>query len=245
VETSASISSVPWQLIGPRRTGDFQETAMLNPWLPTKARFQWFFDLSNYTVAPEGTVAVTVLLQETFNPKTFSSLLAPGTDGLILGGVLVEVISPLPSCPARVRKSSSITGNPAFDFATVPQLPVPQSATSAGILELSDSPVYGEVVSRSDTCETVLLSLGTFLFTAGTVSGEVNFLTAMVTGNLIGAPGDINVTYSGVQLDGLIQAGSAMITVSPKAAGPHFPGKRSSLADVLGTLSKDTGRRKS
>jgi hypothetical protein len=55
-------------------------------------------------------------------------------------------------------------------------------------------------------------------------------------------PGDNNVTTSGIVLDPMIRPGRAMITVSPKSAGPHPGGDLSGLADVLGALTKGTGR---
>jgi hypothetical protein len=217
---------------------------MLRPELPKRVRLQCFFDQAHYVVGPEGTVAVTVSLQETFNPSATSSLLAPGTDGLIQGGVLVEVGVPAPGYPARVRTPAAIIGNPGFDVAIVPVLPVPKTAHTAGILELSSKPVYGEIVSRSANCETVVLPLGTFVFTAGRVPGEVTFLTAMVTSNINDSTGDVNVTDSGISLDPLIQPGTAMITVAEKVSGPHLPKGLSGVADALGILNKDVGLRR-
>ncbi len=115
---------------------------------------------------------------------------------------------------------------------------------SAGVLELSAKPVFGEVVSKSATCETVLLPLGSFTFTAGKVLGEVTFLTALNTDVRTETPSDCNVTNSGIVLDPLLQPGSAMITVSPKAGAPHFAKNLNGLADVLGALTKDASRRK-
>ncbi len=217
---------------------------MPGPSPPARVRLEYFFDRPTYTVIPGGAVAVTVFLRETFDPRDGSPLLAPGTDGLIHGGVLVEASSPPPACPARVKATSNIAGNPAFDFAIIPQLLESKSTHAAGILELSGSPVFGEVASRTATCETVLLPLGTFLFTAGGVPGEVTFITAMISENCAEYPGDNNVTNSGFTLDPLIRPGRAMITVSPKVAGPHFAGDMSGLADVLGALSKGNGKRK-
>jgi hypothetical protein len=177
-------------------------------------QYQYVFDQANYTVAPGGTVPVTVSLRETFNPQTDTPLLAPGTDGLIGGGVLVQVVSPLPSSPAQVKNTGAIQGNPAFDVALVPQLPAPGVSNSAGLLELASAPVFGTVISQSASSETVDLPLGTFAFTAGGVLGEVNDLVAMNTTIDGVTPSANNVTLSGVVLDPLIQPGTATITVA-------------------------------
>jgi hypothetical protein len=187
---------------------------MIDAALYKKLRLQYFFDRSNYTVAPGGTVAVTVFVQETVKPSDDSSLLGPGRDGLIRGGVVVQVGLPAPTKPARVRSTSAIAGNSGFDLAIIPQIPSPSTSACAGILELSQSPVFGEVVSRSATCQSVLLPIGTFTFTAGPVAGEVTFLTAMAMEDAGDIAGGSNVTNSGIVLDPVIQPGTAMITVS-------------------------------
>jgi hypothetical protein len=216
---------------------------MFNPALLKKVKLQYFFDRSHYVAGPGETVQVNVALQETFNPGASSSLLASGTDGLSQGGVLIEVSSPLPTSPAVVRASSSIIGNSDFDFAVISLLPEKKATNRAGILGLSASPVFGSIVSRSAACETVLLPLATFTFTVGRIPGEVTFLTAMVPDALAITPGEINVTNSGVVLDELIQPGSAMITVGPKATGQRSAEKLAGLASALGSRVKYTERR--
>jgi hypothetical protein len=175
--------------------------------------YQYLFSQSNYTVAPGGTVAVTVSIQETFNPQTDTSLLAPGTDGLVGAGVLVQVVPPLPSSPAQVLAVGAIQGSLAFDLAQVPQLPAPGVPNSAGLLELATNPVFGTITSQTRTSETVLLPLGTFTFSAADVPGQVTSLLAMDT-TINGIPSDNNVTNSGVVLDSLLQSGTATITVT-------------------------------
>jgi hypothetical protein len=211
--------------------------------LPKLGRFRLFFDRSTYAVAPDGTVTVTIAIQETFNPRDEASLLTPGTDGLIRAGVVVQVGTPLPNHSASVRTTTAILGNPKFDLAVIARVPSSESPGSAGIEELSTKAVFGEVVSRSRTCETVLLPLGTFTFTAGKVPGEVTCLTALVSEEYPEASGENNVTDSGVVLDPLIEPGSAMIVVSAQAAAPKS-GRASSLADVLATMRDDTVRLK-
>lgn len=213
--------------------------------LRAKARLEYFFDRPRYKVARGGTVAVTLFLRETYNHRDGASWLAPGTDGLVHGGVLIEAGTTPSSCPARVKSTPHITGNPAFDFAIIPQLVTYPSASRAGILELSDKPVFGEVVSRDANCETVQMLLGTFVFTAGRLAGEMTFLTATVNDFSVEYPGDNNVTNSGVVLDPLIRPGRAMITVSPGFAWPHFAKDLSGLAETLGALTRGNGYRKS
>jgi hypothetical protein len=187
-------------------------------------QYQYVFDRSNYTVAPGGAVAVTVSIQETLNPQTETSLLAPGTDGLIGAGLLVQVAAPLPISPAHVKSTGAIQGNSAFDVAQVPQLPAPGVANSAGLLELASSPVFGTITSQTATSETVLLTLGTFLYTGGNLPGEVNNLLAMNTTIDGLTPSANNVTASGIVLDPLLQPGSATITVTGSALVPEPSG---------------------
>lgn len=208
---------------------------MSEPLLPTRVRWQYFFDRSHYEVAPGGTVGVTVFIQETFHPRNGEPLLAPGTDGLVSGGVFVQASSIGQSGPARVRGAADVTGNPGFDFSVMPRIAGRGSEDGAGILELSDKPVFGQIVSRSAACETVLLPLATFTFTAGKVPGDVTYLTAMVTGDAEHTLDESNVTNSGVVLDGQLESGMASITVSART---NAPGRRvdAALSNLLGEL---------
>lgn len=176
-------------------------------------QYQFVFDRSNYNVAPGDKVAVTVSIQETFNPQTDSPLLAPGAPGLVGAGVLVGVVAPLPSHPALVTGPSAVQGASAFNLLQTPQYPAPVVPNSAGLLELSYGPVFGTITSQTPTSETVLLPLGTFTFTAGTVPGEVTHLVAMnttINGTTLSSN---NVTSNGIVLDPLLLPGSATITV--------------------------------
>jgi hypothetical protein len=175
--------------------------------------YQFVFDQANYTVAPNGTVTVGVGLQETFNPQTDTPVLAPGTDGLVGAGVQVQVVSPFPSSAAKVNSIGDISGASAFSLAFVPQLPVPGTTNGAGFVELAASSVFGTVTSSSPTLETVLVPLGSFTFTAGSVPGEVTNLSALNTTLDPTQASFNNVTTSGIVLDPLIQPGSATITV--------------------------------
>jgi hypothetical protein len=204
-----------------------------------RVKLQYFFGASLYAVEPGGEVAVTVYLQETFNPRLGSSLLAPGTDGLVRGSVLIQATPPLSAHPARVRDIASIKGNDEFDFALVPELNATPFADGAGIVELSANPVFGKVVAQSASCETVLLPLGTFTFTAGPIAGEVTQLTAMDCASDV-APGANNVTCSGLVLNSLIEPGTATITVSKKPVGKE---RHRTLAAFLASAEMTGGER--
>jgi hypothetical protein len=213
--------------------------ALVGSHAPAGSQYQYVFNHANYTVATGGTVPVTVSIQETLNPQTDTSLLAPGTDGLIGGGVLVQVAAPLSNSPAQVRNTSAIQGNSAFDAAFVPQLPAPGVANSAGLLELASNPVSGTITSQTATSETVLLPLGTFTFTAGNVPGEINDLVAMNT-TIDGVTQSANnVTASGIVLDPLLQPGSATITV----AGSVVPEPSGMALVVLAVLAGSSVQR--
>jgi hypothetical protein len=196
---------------------------MANSPVSRNRRLQFFFDRTNYTAAPGATVTLTICLQELFDPRSEDSLLAPGTDGLISAGVFIESGTPRPKYPAFVRRTANILGNTRFDFAAVAQTPSLESP-GASLVELSGEPVFGEVVSRRPTCETVLLPLGSFTFTTGKVAGEVTFLTAMASDEYGNKSRDRNVTYSGMLLDPLIEPAGATITVT-RAAAPESLGE--------------------
>ncbi len=206
--------------------------------LREKVNLQYAFDRSDYRVAPGGTVAVTVAIQEVFSEPSGAALFAPGADGLIGGGVLVRLTGPRPAHPARVKSVADIKGNWYFDFALMPQLPVPHFPDGAGMVELATGPVFGKVVSRTGSCQTVLLPLATFVFTAGPLIGEVTHLTATNTEADPHTPGGNNVTASGTPLDRLIRADTATITVSPKAAAAESSDSESDWAELESLVSR-------
>ena len=212
---------------------------MFNRSLPKLGRLQFFFDRSNYTVAPGDTTTVSLFIQETFNPRTDESLLAPGTDGLVSAGVVVQVGVPVRTRPTLVRTPAVIAGSAEFDLAVVALMPTPERPTSVGVLEFSDHPVFGEVVARSPSCETVLLRLGSFTFAASEMPGEMNLLNALATEDFAGCVDENNVTDSGIVLDPLIRPGNAMIMVSSKAPKA---GKPRSVADVVASMYDDGKR---
>jgi hypothetical protein len=214
---------------------------MPDPRLPKHGRFRLVFDRPHYAVAPGGTATVTVFLRETFDPRTDESLLAPGTDGLVSAAVGVRVGAPHPIPPAFLRPTAAILGNTGFDLALVARMPSPESPGSAGLVELSDRPVFGEVVSRRPTRVTVLLPVGTFTFAAGTVLRWATLRTVLVTEDYPDPCGAGTVTDSGVVLDDVVRPGRALITVSPKAC---LPGRRTpGVADLLAARTDGQRRR--
>jgi hypothetical protein len=202
--------------------------------------YQYVFDQSNYNVAPNGTVAVKVSIEEMLNPQIDTSLLAPGTDGLFGAGLLVQVVPPFATSLAQVKNVASIQGAAAFNVLQVPQLPAPGVANSAGLLELASGPVFGTITSETATSETILLPLGTFTFTAGDVPGDVNNLVAMDT-TIDGMTASANnVTAGGVVLDPLLLSGTATITVTTIAV----PEPSSVLLALIGVVGAVMGRRR-
>jgi hypothetical protein len=210
---------------------------------PSPARgsgFQYYFDRPAYTVAPRGTAAVTLFLWETFDPRAEEPRLAPGTDGLVSAGVVVRVGSVLATDPARAPTITATLGNTEFDLGLVARTPAPEFPGSAGLVELSNKPVFGEVVSRTPTCVVVLLPLGTFTFAVPADAEGVTFLTALVTDGYPDTCDEKNVTDSGAVLDRRIQPGLAIVTVS--AQGPAAIPGRASGGAALAALYADARR---
>lgn len=212
--------------------------------LREKVHLQYCFDRSEYAVAPGGRVAVTVAIREILNTRSGGALLAPGADGLIGGGVLVLVTAPHPSRPARVRSIADIKGNSRFDFTHMPQPPEPTRPNAAGMLALSTNPVFGEKVARCGSIETVQLPLASFLFTAGSVLGEVTHLMAINAEVDPRTTAGNNLTASGIVLDGLLRPDVATITVTPRSAVAESPEDESSLADTDDPSGQRSWRRR-
>jgi hypothetical protein len=204
--------------------------------------FQYYFDRPEYTVAPGGTAALTLFLWETFDPRAEEPRLAPGTDGLVSAGVVVRVGDLLLTDPDRAPTIRATLGNTEFDFGLVARPPAPEFPGSAGLVELATKPVFGEVVSRTPTCVSVLLPLGAFTFAAPADAEGVTFLTALVTDGYPDTCDEKNVTDSGAVLDHLIRPGMAMVRVSaePPAAKP---GRASDEADALAARYTSARRR--
>jgi hypothetical protein len=133
--------------------------------------YQYAFGQSLYTVAPGGTVDVSVYFQETVGLLD-TSVLAPGGVGLIAVGVnIFNSDPPQPSQPARVLTLSDIAGNSAFDF------PSPSIAATGAMLSLGTL-LNPEVTGEEYSDGVYRVFLGTFRFTAGNVPGESTLVRA-------------------------------------------------------------------
>jgi hypothetical protein len=174
--------------------------------------YSYLFDQSNYTVAAGGTVLVKVSLQEdtsTGGPSLLS------TEGLISAGVRVDFNDPVPTQPAQVRSLADILPNPAFDLAPPPDprfLPVPGFPNTAGIEEYVD--IASPPVTAPGTGPLYQIPLGSFLFHAGSVPGEVTHIQAL---DFNPATDDTVTALTATVLDSLINPANATITVQPAA----------------------------
>lgn len=140
--------------------------------------FSFQFDQSNYNVSPGGTVDVGVILRQSGTADTGETNVLGGTGAVGMTGTGVLVTYPTGADDAQVQGTSDVSGNAAFDnFGFGPFIAV--SAGSALLSQsTSGSPVLGTAVAgHSDTYDLVL---GTFRFTAGSVSGQVTPITASI-----------------------------------------------------------------
>jgi hypothetical protein len=170
--------------------------------------YQFVFDQANYDVAPGGTVAVHVFLREMLGPVSPSVL---DTEGLSSAGVEVSFNNaPLPTDPAKVLDTFGIIPNPLFDGSGGMGL---VNGISAGFhMEIFAS---SPVVLPTGGPSVFDALLGTFIFTAGVVPGEVTHLVATDFNPLF----DDNITGLSNVLDSLISDGFATITVVPEPSG--------------------------
>ena len=168
--------------------------------------YQYVFDRANYIVAPGGTVAVNVYLEETVGSGG-TSILSDAGIGMFGAGVMLRFDdSPQPTDPARVLAASDIAGNTAFD-----QVAADVSSVFALLAEdaLLNPYVHGSLTGS--TGQVYRLLIGTFTLTSGTVSGEATPIQATRYGSGVV---NVDVTASGAPLDGLITAGTASVTTA-------------------------------
>jgi len=199
---------------------------------PADNLYQYVFGNSSYTVACDGTVDVSVYLQETVGPQGTPVLSSSGV-GLSTAGVKVLFSDPpQPIQPTRVLKLTDIWENMAFDFPT-PSLT--DTDADLALATLLNPSVTGEEISPG----VYRLLLGTFHFTAGTVAGESTPIRAtdydprfddVVTG------GDMRV------LDNLIQDGSATITTVPEPAAVEMLAAAILAGGLLWKFRRNLGR---
>lgn len=192
----------------------FVLTSFVTPTMASAA-LVYSFGQSNYTVAPGETVIVDVFLQQTDTTTILTD------EGLIGGGVRVFFDDSAPTEPAQVLSKTDIIPNPAFDDTFLGADLILDAGVSAGFEDSIHDTLSPLVGSR--------ILLGSFVFTAGTIGGEVTNLTATDL-----RTGDQNVAGDFTGLDSMISNGAATITVDATAV-PE-PGSFA-LISVLGIVS--------
>ncbi len=166
--------------------------------------YQYAFDQTNYIVAPNGTVNVGVYLVETVDSGGVSVL---SSSGVGMSGAGVQVYfsdSPQPADPATVVSTAAIAANSAFDQSS--------TSLSSGSALLSEYVFFNDYVhgAQPDPNQTIYqMSIGTFTFTSGAISGNITPIRAAAYGTA-----NINVTAGGVVLDSLIAQSTATITTT-------------------------------
>lgn len=180
-----------------------------------QADYRYVFDQTNYTVNPGGTVAVNVCLQE-----TGTTVLKEGM-GAGLAGAGVKVVfddPPLPSSPAKVLSTSAIiTNTSAFPEVWGRSVSADMYARlllGAGFDPDTSDPINVYGVETPPGSGTYRASLGTFMFTAGAVAGEVTNIRATDYGST-----SDTITGDLVVLDNLIAPVTATITTIPEPSG--------------------------
>jgi hypothetical protein len=175
--------------------------------------YSYVFGQRNYTIAPGGTVAVQVFLQEDDGAGGSAFLQSVG---LIGAGVRVNFDDPAPSQRAQVASLSDIHPNPEFLIdMTSNFVPLFTPGVSAG---LTENVGLGDPVTASGSGPIYRILIGDFVFTAGSIPGEVTHLTAMRTGSDSGD--NVGADFPATVLDDLIQDSSATITVQSSTAVP-------------------------
>ncbi len=168
--------------------------------------YQLAFDQSNYQVNSGGQVLVSVYLQE--QVTSGSSILA--TDGLIGAGLRLAFDVPtVPSDPAKITSLSGVTPNDgpggfSGGFQSLSLIPGSYVDLTETV-GISDPPVLGSSLGSG----LYQILIGSFLFTAGVIPGQV---TTIQSSDIPGATQDW-ITGTGTVLDPNILAGTATITV--------------------------------
>ena len=169
--------------------------------------YQLAFDQSNYQVNSGGQVLVSAYLQEQVTGGG-SSVLA--TDGLIGAGLRLSFnVPPVPSDPAMITSLSGVTPNDGpGGFSGGFQSLILTPGSNVDLTEtvgITDPAVLGSSLGGG----LYQILIGSFLFTAGVIPGEV---TTIQASDIPGATQDW-ITGTGAVLDPNIVAGTATITV--------------------------------
>ena len=174
---------------------------------PATADIIYAFDQSNYEVAPNGTVDVSVFLRQI--APSAGDPVDLGGDGIVSGGVRVFFNDTPPSDRAEVLALTDISPNPLFDEAFLGADFDLDPGVSAGFVDSVDD-VFSPLTGSS-------ILLGTFRFTAGSIAGEVtNLLATDFSGFDETVGGDLAFT----SLDNFIGQGTATITVAAAVPEP-------------------------
>ncbi|WP_286764952.1 MULTISPECIES: hypothetical protein [Rhodopirellula] len=179
------------------------------------------FDSATYSVAPGGTVDISVSLIQT-SPTTVLT-----DEGLIAGGVRVFFDDPTPADPATVQSIPDITINPAFDDSLLGADVDVDANVSAGFEDSVDdilSPIIGNEIF-----------LGTFAFTAGNSPLETTQLRATDF-----SAGGNNIAGDFTVLDAFIADGFASITTTATAV----PEPSSAIICLLVAAARLTRKRR-
>lgn len=200
--------------------------------------YEFTFDQSNYTVAPGGTVYVTVYLQET--PGTGTSVLDANGVGMFGAGVTVFDIAPLPPEPAQVLAAAGIALNPGFNDTSSARKGVANSPSILAYLsEVTDATVFVHADDPTPGRAHYLMTVGTFQYTAGTTPG----ITFLQTGNNPLVVGDVNITALGNALDSFIVHTGATITTTPEPSALVLAGMAVLSLGAFHCVRRRNGRR--
>jgi hypothetical protein len=165
--------------------------------------YSYFFDSPAYIAAPGGTRNVNVYLQEVVGAGGTSVLATSGVGMFSLGTMVRWDDPPQPASPATVAGTSSILYNTAFDHIV--------RNVHAADATLNDVALANPFAHGTQTAADVYqILIGTFVFTAGTNSGDITHIRATA----YGGSNTVNVTGDGTPLDGSIADATATITTA-------------------------------
>jgi hypothetical protein len=171
------------------------------------------FSEANYSVMPGAKVNIAVYWQQTVTGDD-ASVLDPSSEIGVFGqGVRIRWDNPdVPSEPAMVLSADDIIANSAFNDAGM-TTPKTVTESCAQLQEATDFSafVYGSEVSPGVWRQWI----GTFVFTAGSASGEVTHLLA-VKYAAPGSEGVYVIDGAGEAYDNVTAAATATITTVPE-----------------------------
>jgi hypothetical protein len=196
--------------------------------------FSFVYDQSNYVTSPGGHVAVNLYLQQSGLASSGQTNVLGGPGAVGVTGTGVVITFPTGPNDAQVLSTANITGNSSFDnFGFGPFTSV-SSGTALLSQATSGTPLLGTTVAPN----TFDLLLGTFVFTAGTVSPHVTTISAAIplvphSNDNVAATSPLPTVLSS------ISSGSATITVvsaSGAVPEPSALGQGLTALMILGGL---------